>query len=115
MRTIEKLLKEEEDKSDKTQKILLGSKDFLGRSVLHLAVLSGSIEACKVLLDHPLVDGKFLQARLSDGRTALHIAAMKGTSKGKWNPGQRGRSELIVCLSRVLMQLRRMQSDSLRS
>lgn len=72
------MLKEEEDKSDKIQKNFLASRDFLGRSVFHLAVLSGSIDACKVLLDHPLVDGKFLQGRLPDGRTALHIAAMKG-------------------------------------
>jgi len=70
------LSNEESNASD--QRDLIASKDFLGRSTLHLAALSQSAAACKLLLEHPSVDGEYLRAHLSDGRTSLHLAAMKG-------------------------------------
>ena len=78
--SIEALFKEEDGSDNESMKRFLASKDFLGRSCLHLAALSGSVEACQKLLEHPLVDGEYLQARLPDGRMALHIAAMKGNT-----------------------------------
>lgn len=57
---------------------LLRSRDFLGRTALHVASLAGSVEACRILLEQPGVDASFIQARLADGRTALHLAALRG-------------------------------------
>ena len=78
--SIETLFKEEDGNDHESIKRFLASKDFLGRSSLHLAALSGSVEACQKLLEHPAVDGEYLQARLPDGRMALHIAAIKGNT-----------------------------------
>uniref|UniRef100_A0A7S3QAV0 Ankyrin repeat protein n=1 Tax=Chaetoceros debilis TaxID=122233 RepID=A0A7S3QAV0_9STRA len=75
---IEDILREKESESEESQKIFLASKDFLGRTSLHLAALVGAVEACDKILSHPLLDSDNLRARLPDGRTALHIAAMKG-------------------------------------
>ena len=45
---------------------------------MHVAVLSDSKEAVKILLDHAAADSEFLKSRLSDGRTLLHFAAIRG-------------------------------------
>lgn len=49
-------------------------RDYTGRTPLHLAVLQGTPEIVKALVDH----GARLVARLADGRTALHLAAERG-------------------------------------
>ena len=65
-----KLLEEEDVKSDKNERKKLScQKIILVRSILYLAVLS---EACKVLLDHPLMNGELSQASIPDGRTTLY-------------------------------------------
>lgn len=50
------------------------TRDYTGRSPLHLAALCSTPEILQALIDH----GARLVARLIDGRTALHIAAMQG-------------------------------------
>jgi len=60
---------------------LLTSRDFLGRSSLHVATLANSSDAVQILLSHDAVTADFLNCRLSDGRSALHLAAMKGDLK----------------------------------
>eukprot|EP00928_Gymnodinium_smaydae_P027264 TRINITY_DN21134_c0_g4_i1.p1 TRINITY_DN21134_c0_g4~~TRINITY_DN21134_c0_g4_i1.p1 ORF type:complete len:1590 (+),score=298.91 TRINITY_DN21134_c0_g4_i1:701-4771(+) len=54
------------------------AKDFLGRTVLHVAALGNAPKACEALLARPEADANFLQARLADGRFSLHLAAMHG-------------------------------------
>jgi ankyrin repeat protein len=58
---------------------LLASRDFLGRSALHVAALARSANACRCLLEH--ANGNFLKGRLADGRTALHLAVMQGDAE----------------------------------
>lgn len=53
---------------------LLESKDAAGRTPLLLATLCGQTEIAKFFVDR----GARLTARLSDGRTALHVAATYG-------------------------------------
>lgn len=77
---IKMILKEKENEGEEAAKRLLLSKDFLGRTCLHLAALCNSLKACTIILNHDLVDAAILQARLPDGRTALHIASMKGNT-----------------------------------
>eukprot|EP00439_Symbiodinium_sp_Y106_P030275 s1338_g3.t1 len=55
---------QDDDASD-----MLGARDFLGRSPLH---------AAKELLHSPAAGASLLEARLADGRFALHLAAMHG-------------------------------------
>ena len=74
------ILKEQGTEGEQVAKRLLLSKDFLGRTCLHLAALCNSLKACNIILNHHLVDAEILQARLPDGRTALHIASMKGNT-----------------------------------
>jgi ankyrin repeat protein len=50
------------------------TRDYTGRTPLHLAVMSSTPEIVEVLIDH----GARLVARLVDGRTALHLAAIRG-------------------------------------
>lgn len=50
------------------------TRDYTGRTALHLAATSSSPEVVKCLVDH----GARLIARLADGRTALHLAAERG-------------------------------------
>lgn len=50
------------------------TRDYTGRTPLHLAVMSSTPEIVKALVDH----GARLVARLADGRTALHLAAERG-------------------------------------
>lgn len=57
---------------------VLASRDFLGRTALHVSVVAGSKDACRMLLAHPEADSDFLKARLADGRNALHLSAIKG-------------------------------------
>lgn len=57
-------------------KVHIEVRDFLGRTALHVAVLSRSKETCRFLLERATVE--LLQARVTDGRTALHLAAMRG-------------------------------------
>ncbi|KAI1386921.1 ankyrin [Hypoxylon trugodes] len=53
------------------------TRDYTGRTPLHLAVSSSTPEIVKCLVDH----GARLVARLADGRTALHLAAARGDAK----------------------------------
>lgn len=52
------------------------TRDYTGRTPLHLAVASSTPEIVKLLVDH---DAR-LTARLADGRTALHLAASRGNA-----------------------------------
>ena len=52
------------------------TRDYTGRTPLHLAVASSIPEVVKLLVDH---DAR-LTARLADGRTALHLAASRGNA-----------------------------------
>lgn len=51
------------------------SRDYTGRTPLHLASLTSTPEIVQCLVDH----GARLISRLADGRTALHIAAARGS------------------------------------
>ena len=51
------------------------TRDYTGRTPLHLAVTSSSLEIVQALIDN----GARLVARLADGRTALHLAAARGS------------------------------------
>lgn len=50
------------------------TRDYTGRTPLHLAVMQGTPEIVRALVDR----GARLVARLADGRTALHLAAERG-------------------------------------
>ena len=50
------------------------TRDHTGRCPLHLAVASSSLEIVQCLIDH----GARLVARLVDGKTALHLACLRG-------------------------------------
>ncbi|KAK4502688.1 hypothetical protein PRZ48_006114 [Zasmidium cellare] len=50
------------------------TRDYTGRTPLHLAVTSSTLEVVQTLVDQ----GARLVARLVDGKTALHLAAMRG-------------------------------------
>lgn len=50
------------------------TRDYTGRSPLHLAAMSSTAEVVRALVDA----GARLVARLADGRTALHLAAARG-------------------------------------
>ena len=50
------------------------TRDHTGRCPLHLAVTSSSLEIVQCLIDH----GARLVARLVDGKTALHLACLRG-------------------------------------
>ncbi|KAE8375542.1 ankyrin repeat-containing domain protein [Aspergillus bertholletiae] len=50
------------------------SRDYTGRTPLHLACMASTPEIVQCLVDH----GARLISRLADGRTALHIAAARG-------------------------------------
>lgn len=50
------------------------TRDYTGRTPLHLAVISSTPQIVKCLVDH----GARLVARLADGRNALHLAAARG-------------------------------------
>ncbi|TGJ87446.1 hypothetical protein E0Z10_g1316 [Xylaria hypoxylon] len=50
------------------------TRDYTGRTPLHLAVISSTSAIVKSLVDH----GARLVARIADGRTALHLAAARG-------------------------------------
>lgn len=52
-------------------------RDYTGRTPLHLAVSSSMPEVVKRLVGH----GARLVPRLADGRTALHLAAARGSVK----------------------------------
>ena len=49
-------------------------RDYTGRTPLHLAVISSTVEVVKCLVGH----GARITARLADGQTALHLAAARG-------------------------------------
>jgi ankyrin repeat protein len=53
------------------------TRDHTGRTPLHLAVTSSTVDIVKCLVDH----GARLVARLADGRTALHLAAERGDTE----------------------------------
>lgn len=53
------------------------SRDYTGRTPLHLAVMSSTPEIVKLLVDA----GARLISRLADGRTALHLAAARGSAE----------------------------------
>ncbi|KAI0450417.1 ankyrin repeat protein [Xylaria acuta] len=53
------------------------TRDYTGRTPLHLAVISSSPAIVKCLVDH----GARLVARIADGRTALHLAAARGNAE----------------------------------
>ena len=50
------------------------TRDYTGRAPLHLAAANSTPEIVQTLIDH----GARLVARLVDGKTALHLAAMRG-------------------------------------
>lgn len=50
------------------------TRDYTGRTPLHLAVMQSTPQVVKTLVEH----GARLVARLADGRTALHLAAERG-------------------------------------
>ncbi|KAI0394719.1 ankyrin repeat protein [Xylariaceae sp. FL0594] len=50
------------------------TRDYTGRTPLHLAVISSTPAIVKCLVDH----GARLIPRIADGRTALHLAAARG-------------------------------------
>jgi len=50
------------------------TRDYTGRTPLHLAVMSSTAKIVQLLVDN----GARLVARLADGRTALHLAAERG-------------------------------------
>jgi ankyrin repeat protein len=50
------------------------TRDHTGRCPLHLAVASSTLEIVQCLIDH----GARLVARLVDGKTALHLACLRG-------------------------------------
>ncbi|QIX01016.1 hypothetical protein AMS68_006533 [Peltaster fructicola] len=50
------------------------TRDYTGRTPLHLAVMQSTSEVVQLLIDK----GARLIARLVDGRTALHLACMRG-------------------------------------
>jgi len=52
----------------------INTRDYVGRTPLHLAVQSSSIQVVQCLIDN----GARMIARLVDGRTALHLAAQAG-------------------------------------
>lgn len=52
-------------------------RDYTGRTPLHLAVMSSTVEVVKCLIDN----GARLTARLADGKTALHLAAARGNAE----------------------------------
>ncbi|KAI1811479.1 ankyrin repeat protein [Poronia punctata] len=51
------------------------TRDYTGRTPLHLAVISSTPSIVQCLVDH----GARLIARIADGRTALHLAASRGS------------------------------------
>lgn len=51
-------------------------RDHTGRVPLHLAVMCSSIEIVQCIIDH----GARIVARLVDGKTALHLAAIRGNA-----------------------------------
>ncbi|PLB49657.1 ankyrin [Aspergillus steynii IBT 23096] len=51
------------------------SRDYTGRAPLHLACMTSTPAIVQCLVDH----GARLTARVADGRTALHIAAARGS------------------------------------
>lgn len=53
------------------------TRDYTGRTPLHLAVMTSTPGIVKCLVEH----GARLVARLADGRTALHLAAMRGDTE----------------------------------
>lgn len=53
------------------------TRDYTGRTPLHLAVMASTPEVVKCLVDH----GARLTSRLADGRTALHLAASRGNTE----------------------------------
>lgn len=58
---------------------LIASKDYHGRSTLHVAALAQSTNALRTLLQY--ADSELLRARLPDGRTVLHLAAIQGNDE----------------------------------
>jgi ankyrin repeat protein len=53
------------------------TRDHTGRCPLHLAVTSSSLDIVQYLIDH----GARLVARLVDGKTALHLACLRGDTQ----------------------------------
>lgn len=51
-------------------------RDYTGRAPLHLAVMSSTVEIVQCLIDA----GARIVARLVDGKTALHLAALRGNA-----------------------------------
>ena len=56
----------------------VNERDYTGRTPLHLAVSVSSPRIVQCLVDH---DARLI-ARLADGRTSLHLAAMRGGAEG---------------------------------
>nr|OQO24706.1 hypothetical protein B0A51_08620 [Rachicladosporium sp. CCFEE 5018] len=53
------------------------TRDYTGRTPLHLAVMQSSLEVVQCLIDH----NARLVARVVDGKTALHLAAIRGSTE----------------------------------
>lgn len=53
----------------------INQRDYTGRTLLHLAVISSTPEIVQCLIDC----GARIVARLVDGKTALHLAAIRGS------------------------------------
>jgi ankyrin repeat protein len=59
---------------DSQIKVNVEARDYLGRTPLQLAVLGGHTEIVKILLQH---DARII-ARMSDGKTVVHLASQYG-------------------------------------
>ncbi|KAG9249517.1 uncharacterized protein F5Z01DRAFT_669023 [Emericellopsis atlantica] len=53
------------------------TRDYTGRTPLHLAVMASTPDVVKALIDHRAR----ITSRLADGRTALHLAASRGDTE----------------------------------
>lgn len=52
----------------------INTRDYTGRTPLHLAIMCSSLQAVQLLINH----GARLTARVIDGRNCLHLAAQQG-------------------------------------
>jgi len=71
---IRQLVQDKESKEEQNK--LLRSRDFLGRSALHVATLAHNEEAFDELMQ--MADNEMLKTKLSDGRNVLHLACARG-------------------------------------
>ncbi|RIA84952.1 ankyrin repeat-containing domain protein [Glomus cerebriforme] len=75
---VESILKQNsvstDDENSQIKKVDIEARDYLGRTPLQLAVLGGHTEIVNMLLKH---DARII-ARMSDGKTVVHLASQYG-------------------------------------